>query len=503
MGVIRRESIKSTSLSYIGVIVGSLSALLIYPLDSRAYGLAIFLYSSAFFLLPFSSFGITSAITKFFPHFKTKDSNHNNGFLFLVLSFGLIAYASFVIIFVLFKGAFFALLTKLGLGEVSLEENYILILLLLLAFLFMYVFMLFLNNYHKILVPQFFQNFLYKLFLPVAVLLHYLEYISESTFSILIVAFFAFVAFALIMYTVKLGYFNIKPSPKGFLTSSLKSEIRSYLTFSSLNVIGYALAFRIDMVMVAMMLGFSMNGTYGIIYTLALTIDIPNKSIIQIASPIISDSWQRKDIAEISNIYKKSSLNLISIGIYLFLMIWLCYDSLIELSTNTSALMEVKYVFFFLGLSKLVDMITGVNTQIIIFSKYYKANLIFILVLGMMNVIGNYILIGEFQVIGAAIATFASMCVYNIIKLLFIYIKIGLQPFSASILKILLIATTSCVLTFLFPSIVNPFANIILKSAIFSLLYLPTIYFLNVAPDITGLMTDIKNRATSFFQGKK
>ena len=48
------------------------------------------------------------------------------------------------------------------------------------------------------------------------------------------------------------------------------------------------------------MLNTTLTGTYGILFTLASTIDIPNKSIIQVAAPIISESWEKNNLSEIN-----------------------------------------------------------------------------------------------------------------------------------------------------------------------------------------------------------
>ena len=503
MGIIKREGVKNTVLSYVGVIIGSLSALLIYPLDQEAYGLAAFLYSTAFFLLPFASFGVSSAITKFFPKFHTKNSNHNNGFLFFILSIAVSAYLIFLTLFLFFKSFFFSVLGAIGLGEANLSENYLLVLSLLFALLIVYIFTFFLSNYHKTVMPSFFQNFLYKIFLPIIVFLHYIKFMSTSSFSLGVVLFFVFVALALIVYTIRLGYFNIKPVPKGFLTVPFKKDIRSYLSFSFFNVIGHTLAFRIDLVMVAMMLGFSMNGTYGILFTLASTIDIPNRAILQIASPIISASWEKNDTKEIDEIYKKSSINLMTFGVFLFLGVWLCIDSLLDLSTNTKSLSEVKYIFFFLGLSKLVDMITSVNSQIIIFSKYYRYNLIFLIILGLVNVISNYYFIGEYNVIGAAIATLIAVSLYNIIKLVFIYVKMGFHPFSINIFKAIALGLAAYFIALYVPVQSNPFVNIIIKGTVFSMIYLPPVLYFNIAPDMSQLFYELVQKIQGFGKGKK
>ncbi len=498
MGIIKDQSVKNSILSYFGVAIGVISALLIYPLNTEAYGLAQFLYSTAFFLLPFASFGITSGIIKFFPRFRTTDSNEHNGFLFLILSIGLSGFVAFLIVFFLFQPYIISFLSNLGFDQNILVPNIPYILSLLLLLLLIFIFTFFLNNMKEIVVPNFLHLTLYKIFLPIIIFLNFKQIIENSTFSLSIVIYFIFVLIALIIYTMYLGQFNLKPFSKGFITKPLRREIISYLSYSNLNIIGNTLAFRIDLIMVAMMLGFQMTGTYGILFALAGTIDIPNQSIIQIAAPVISDSWEKNDIKEINNIYRKSSITLITFGTFLFLGTWLCLDSILELSTNTKLLSSVKYIFFFLGLAKLIDMVTGVNTQIIIFSKYFKYNLIFILILGIVNVVSNYFLILEFNVVGAAMATFAAMLIINLVKLLFIYIKVGIHPFSKSTGMLLIIGMVSYAIAFYIPNLENPFLNIFVKGSVFSILYIPAILFYNISPEINLLInqyyTKVMNR---------
>jgi len=61
----------------------------------------------------------------------------------------------------------------------------------------------------------------------------------------------------------------------------------------------------------------------------------------------------------------------------LFLGIWCNIDSIFELIPNGEIYSPGKWVVFYIGLSKLFDMATGVNQEIVGTSKYYKIDLLF------------------------------------------------------------------------------------------------------------------------------
>ncbi|MBK9581370.1 MAG: hypothetical protein IPO48_05465 [Saprospiraceae bacterium] len=69
MGVIQRQSIKYTAINFIGTFLGFLSVIFIYTLDHPLYGYFQTVYGYAVLLVPFLSFGIQSAIVKFYPEF--------------------------------------------------------------------------------------------------------------------------------------------------------------------------------------------------------------------------------------------------------------------------------------------------------------------------------------------------------------------------------------------------------------------------------------------------
>ena len=71
---------------------------------------------------------------------------------------------------------------------------------------------------------------------------------------------------------------------------------------------------------------------------------------------------------------------------------------------------------FFYGLARVIDLGMGCNHEIIVFSKYYKVNLPlqFLLVGVVMGT--NTLLIPEFKITGAALATCISVIIYNLLR---------------------------------------------------------------------------------------
>ena len=75
MGIVKRNSITITILSYLGIVVGYVNKILLFPnfLSEEQVGLANILVSMAVMYAQFSAMGINSTIVKFFPFFRTPD----------------------------------------------------------------------------------------------------------------------------------------------------------------------------------------------------------------------------------------------------------------------------------------------------------------------------------------------------------------------------------------------------------------------------------------------
>jgi len=193
---------------------------------------------------------------------------------------------------------------------------------------------------------------------------------------------------------------------------------------------------------------------------------------------------EKNDLKDVNQIYKKSSLNALIFGIFLFGVLWSILPDLFKIMPKSDDMIKYIWVFFFLGLGKLVDMAFSVNGFIIIYSKYFRYNLIFLGILALTNIILNYFLIREEGILGAAIATAFSIISFNIIKLFFIWKKLNLWPFTRYTLLVVGLGVFIMISGYLAPDINNSYINVFLKSAILSLIFYAGLKLLKINAEV-------------------
>ena len=83
MGIVQRNSITITILSYLGILIGYVNKILLLTnfLTEEQVGLVNILTGLAVLYAQFSALGINFSVVKFFPFFRTPD-RRDNGFFF-------------------------------------------------------------------------------------------------------------------------------------------------------------------------------------------------------------------------------------------------------------------------------------------------------------------------------------------------------------------------------------------------------------------------------------
>ena len=407
MGIIKRQSLKRTGITYVGVIIGTLSNLFIYPLSWNTYGLAQFIISCSALLLPLATMGVPNVAVKYFSRFNSSDNKSNLFFTVLLITLVGTLFTLCLLLYV-FESIFFDILEMLQMDlEVFYENTWVVI--IVLSFLTVSSLLTqYISNYKRVVVPVIFSNLLHKLVLPTLVICVAFQYLDIVQFKVGFVILYFVSAIGLLWYLLHLKSIRLR-----FHFSQIKfplaKEMSIFALYSFLTVIGITLAFRIDGIMVTSYLGYEANGYYSFFLFMTNVIIIPYSSIIAIANPIIAQAWSENNISEIDTIYRKSSINLTVAGLLILLNIWLCMDDILSLTENLKALIPYKNVFLLLAIGQLVNMLSGPNELIIAHSKYFRFNFITILVLGVLAVYLNKILIPGKGLIGAAYATAFSL----------------------------------------------------------------------------------------------
>jgi O-antigen/teichoic acid export membrane protein len=223
-------------------------------------------------------------------------------------------------------------------------------------------------------------------------------------------------------------------------------------------------------------------------------IQVPQRSLVSASIPVLSRAWKDKDFDTLDRIYKRSSLNLLLVSVFIFSLIFLNYDNGVAALHLKPEFAMGKWVVFLLGIKNIVDMGTGVNGQIIGTSVYWRCDFLSGVILLILIIPLNIFLVKEFGIVGAAWSNLVAYIIYNILRIVFLQMKFKLQPFTMQTVYVLAHSVTCFALTyFLFRGLAG-WTGIIVGSTAFVSLFTISAYLLRLSPDIIPLIESIKMR---------
>jgi O-antigen/teichoic acid export membrane protein len=203
--------------------------------------------------------------------------------------------------------------------------------------------------------------------------------------------------------------------------------------------------------------------------TIGALIEMPVSSLGRIADAKIADALQRNDMRLVREVYDKSVEYLLLIGGILFVLL---YANLNEAITFLPLKYhEAKWVILIISFSALVNMATGVNTSIIYYSNKYVIGTYLLFAMILVSIVLNIALIPYYGIEGSAIATAVALILYNIAKFLLIQKHFGLQPYSARVLRIIVVIAISFVVAHLFPVFGDKIVLLTIRTVVLSALF--------------------------------
>jgi O-antigen/teichoic acid export membrane protein len=218
--------------------------------------------------------------------------------------------------------------------------------------------------------------------------------------------------------------------------------------------------------------------------------DIPNRAINQIASPVISSSWTNGNTQNIQDVYQKSSLYGLIAGVYLFIILFFIWPDVLQLMPRPLSLplQTILQVFAFLGLARIIDLMTGVNSIIISYSRDYKYHMYFLLFLGLTNLVLNYFLLKKYGLPGVAFSTLIAYVLFNAIKHAFVRYRFGLQLHIRDHFFVFLAAAATFAVIYVLPVQWMPVLNMVIRSVMSTLIFGILIWWVNPGGEIRTLV---------------
>ena len=224
-------------------------------------------------------------------------------------------------------------------------------------------------------------------------------------------------------------------------------------------------------------------------------IQAPQRSVIAATIPHLSIAWKNKQIEKIQTIYQRSSINLLVIACVLFVLIALNYkDAVITFNINQDYLLGF-IPFIFLGLTRVIDSGSGVNAQIIGTSNFWRFELYSGLVLMGCMLPLSYILAKQFDILGPTIAGLISTIIYNAFRIVFLWKKYRLFPFTPKSVYMLNIALAVYMITWLLFDSWSGLPGLFMRSIFALVLFAVGILMLKPSPDIRPVIQALLNRS--------
>jgi O-antigen/teichoic acid export membrane protein len=482
---------------YVGFALGFFNTYLFTKeggFTKEQYGLTGIFIALANLMFSFANLGMPSYIFKFYPYYQDNLEKKRNDILTWALLVSLIGFC-----FVVIGGIYFKDLIIFKFGKNSPEfVNY---------YYWIFPFGLGLTLYsilesyawqqQKSIFTNFLREVFFRALTTILIICTFIGWLGKFDLFIKIYSFtYLITALFLLVYLVKNGNLHLT-FKVSVVTKKFSKKILTLVKFIYGGTLVYAVAGVFDTILLASV---SINGlaavaVYSLAQNMASLIQAPQRGIISSSIAALSKAWKDKDQNRILNIYRQSSINQLVFAVGMFSLIWLNFEDGIFTFHLQSGYIDAKWIFFFIGLMRIVDMGTGVNAQIISTSTLWKFEFYTGIILLSLTLPMNYILTKYyFDVMGPAIANLFSFTIYNLIRFWYLKKKFNMQPFTLKSLYTIILGIVSFYVCFYLFDSYHGFIWLVIRSTCFIGLYGCGTILLKLSSDIIPVWNSFQKR---------
>ena len=485
MGVIKRQGIKNTIITYIGILIGAINIIFIQPklLTPEELGLTRLLYDFAYMIGLAVPLGLPNIIVKFFPFFKDRNSKHN-GFAGLILIVFLIGFGLSAACLLLFKPE----ITSHYIDKASLFVNYF-------SFIIPFTFIVsaitittaYCQALFKSTIPSFLNDICLRLGTIVITILYFNKWISLDMYVYLFIGLYAIELLVIIGYILFVDKISFKPNKTILKEHSVKKMMKFGLLLCLASFASIALR-KVDVLFLGTN-SLELVAVYTTAIFIASFIEVPLGALERISHTKIADNFAKDNYIEIEKIYKDSVKYLLIIGGLLFIGINTCTQYVYQIGHLPDIYLQCLNVVYIVSIAALINVSTGINSAIMFYSKHYVLGTFLLVGTLLITILLNLILIPKYGIYGAAVASASGSLIYNFSKFSFIYYKFKFQPYTVKSLLVLSIIFLCNFIGYITPELsINPIVNVLVKGSVVTVLYIGAIYQFKISPEIFDMI---------------
>lgn len=483
MGIVQRQGLRNTLISYIGLGIGFVSSTLVLTrlLTPAQLGLTAVLVSLATIAAQLAAFGFASTALRYFPYFRDPANGHS-GFLPLLLGVPLLG-------FVVVAGGLWAgkglVLRQYAADAALLAPNYGAVILLTLAVLLLSLQDAYLKSLFHTAFSSVLQEIFLRLYIVGAALLFWRGVLSFDGFVLAYVGGYALVDVLLAGYLLAIGELHWRPTRAVLRVRPLR-ELLAFGGFALLGNLSGTIMVTIDALMVGAKLSLAAAGIYAIAFNISTALTLPFRALYKTAQPLIAGYWKEGQLDRMADFYVLTTRLNTVLGCYLALGLALNLDFVYGLIHRPAFAAGTTAVLLLL-LGRLADGVTGVNGLIVLNSPRYRFDLVFNAGLALAIVVLNAVLIPRLGLAGAALSNCLALVGLNLLRTWFVWRAYGMQPFDRRICIIGAVAAGAGAATWLLPVPPNIWGALLLRGGALTALYAAGLLLTKAAPEVNAL----------------
>lgn len=322
-------------------------------------------------------------------------------------------------------------------------------------------------------------------------ILNFSEYVTGNVLMYIVPLLLLFV---MAMHTKGFGFTrNLRVFKKAEYRDMLHFSWYHLLMGSTTTILGY-----IDTLMLAPLdnTGLAAVGIYAPAVLIVSFMFMPYRAMSVASLPILNQAYIEKDMPKVRSLFARAGVNIFIAGMGMFAIIAVNLDNAVAILPEGYE--PVKNLVLILMLGKLAFMATGLNNELISISQYYKFNFRISAILLVVVFVLDLIFIPQYGMWGAAWVATGTAAAFNIGRMAFLYYKMQLLPFTRKSWLVLVAGGFACLAGYFWPYLINPFIDAISRSIIVVIVYVTGLIFLKPSEDFTGYLDSIRKNKKLF-----
>jgi O-antigen/teichoic acid export membrane protein len=367
------------------------------------------------------------------------------------------------------------------------------------VFTLLFIYLILLEQYMvsqmKVAMGIFMREILVRLLLIALIFCFAWNMVNYDQLVIGSVLVYALPILILLPLSIKTNGFRLSLNFKSFSKED-KKDVTDFTWYHFLLSLSISLMAKIDIILLGMWASLSAAAVYGIAVYIISFLQIPYRAMLNASFPVLTQAWQANDMEKVRDVFKRSSVNIFIATVALAAII-ACnlHNAIAVLPKGFEAVAPLVLILL---VGRLTDMATGMNDQVLSISNYYRFTFIISILIVFLIIGFNYFLIPRWGYYGAAWATSVAVVIFNISKVIFLQVRLGISTFSRNTLLVLASGVIASAVGYYIPHIKNPISDGFIRSILICLVYGISLYFFKASPDFNNYLLSVKRNKRLF-----